>query len=90
MMKKLGAIVAVLLPVALQMSAWAAGLQPPRRRWNTTCILVFGDSTVDPGNNNRLATDSKANFPPYGKDFFDGQPTGRFCDGRLATDFVGN
>ncbi|XP_008784445.2 GDSL esterase/lipase At5g45950 [Phoenix dactylifera] len=88
MMTRSGAIVAVLLLVALQMSAMAAGPQPPRRRWNTTCILVFGDSTVDPGNNNRLPTDSKANFPPYGKDFFHGQPTGRFCDGRLATDFI--
>ncbi|KAG1334964.1 GDSL esterase/lipase [Cocos nucifera] len=88
MMARLGAIVTMLPLVALQMSAWAAELQPPRRRWNATCILVFGDSTVDPGNNNRLATDSKANFPPYGRNFFNGRPTGRFCNGRLATDFI--
>ncbi|KAJ0080924.1 hypothetical protein Patl1_10611 [Pistacia atlantica] len=55
---------------------------------NITCILVFGDSSVDPGNNNRLATDMKGNFLPYGKDFFNGRPTGRFSDGRLATDFI--
>ncbi|KAL8143970.1 hypothetical protein V2J09_017002 [Rumex salicifolius] len=53
-----------------------------------SCVLVFGDSSVDPGNNNRLPTTVKSNFSPYGKDFIDGRATGRFCDGRLATDFV--
>ncbi|KAI3439990.1 Lipase_GDSL domain-containing protein [Psidium guajava] len=55
---------------------------------NVTCILVFGDSSVDPGNNNVLQTTMKCNFPPYGKDFFNGRPTGRFSNGRLATDFI--
>jgi hypothetical protein len=59
-------------------------------RHNVTCILVFGDSSVDPGNNNILQTTMKGNFPPYGKDFFNALPTGRFSDGRLATDFIGN
>ena len=57
---------------------------------NVTSILVFGDSSVDPGNNNILQTTFKGNFPPYGKNFFDGRPTGRFSNGRLATDFIGN
>lgn len=56
---------------------------------NVSCILVFGDSSVDPGNNNHLATTMKGNFPPYGKDFFNGHPSGRFSNGRLATDFIG-
>lgn len=56
---------------------------------NVSCILVFGDSSVDAGNNNALHTTMKSNFPPYGKDFFDSRPTGRFSNGRLATDFVG-
>ncbi|KAK9068839.1 hypothetical protein SSX86_012955 [Deinandra increscens subsp. villosa] len=55
---------------------------------NLTGVFVFGDSSVDPGNNNRLKTDAKSNFPPYGMDFFDGRPTGRFSNGRLATDFI--
>uniref|UniRef100_A0A5B7BI59 GDSL esterase/lipase n=1 Tax=Davidia involucrata TaxID=16924 RepID=A0A5B7BI59_DAVIN len=55
---------------------------------NVTCMLVFGDSSVDPGNNNHIATDTKSNFPPYGKDFFNGHPTGRFSNGRLPTDFI--
>lgn len=53
-----------------------------------TCILVFGDSSVDSGNNNFLNTTIRANFLPYGKDFFRGHPTGRFSNGRLATDFI--
>ncbi|KAF6144046.1 hypothetical protein GIB67_037719 [Kingdonia uniflora] len=57
-------------------------------RNNHTCILVFGDSSVDPGNNNRLLTTFKGNFEPYGKNFFNGRPTGRFCNGRLPTDFI--
>lgn len=56
---------------------------------NVTCVLVFGDSSVDPGNNNVLQTTVKSNFLPYGRDFLDGHPTGRFCNGRLATDFIG-
>ena len=58
-------------------------------RNNVTCLLVFGDSSVDPGNNNRLDTTMKGNFPPYGEDFFNGRPTGRFSNGKLATDFIG-
>ncbi|GAB4831341.1 hypothetical protein Ancab_005352 [Ancistrocladus abbreviatus] len=53
-----------------------------------TCLLVFGDSSVDPGNNNHLATFTKSNFPPYGKDFANGYSTGRFSNGKLATDFI--
>jgi hypothetical protein len=55
-----------------------------------SALLVFGDSTVDPGNNNNLATVFKSNFRPYGRDFANQIPTGRFTDGRLTTDFVGN
>eukprot|EP01018_Ginkgo_biloba_P035947 Gb_31208 [translate_table: standard] len=51
-------------------------------------LIVFGDSTVDPGNNNRIPTVLKSNFPPYGRDFIDQKPTGRFCNGRLPMDFI--
>ncbi|KAF5200556.1 GDSL esterase/lipase [Thalictrum thalictroides] len=51
-------------------------------------MLVFGDSSVDPGNNNLLKTSFKANFPPYGKNFANGQCTGRFTNGRLPTDLA--
>lgn len=51
--------------------------------------FVFGDSTVDPGNNNYINTIFRSNFPPYGLDFPHQTPTGRFTDGRLTTDFIG-
>ncbi|XP_058095730.1 GDSL esterase/lipase At5g45960 [Magnolia sinica] len=53
-----------------------------------TAIFVFGDSTVDPGNNNYVPTLFRSNFPPYGRDYTRQRPTGRFTNGRLLTDFV--
>ena len=52
-------------------------------------VIVFGDSIVDPGNNNNLVSIAKCNFPPYGRDFDGGKPTGRFTDGRIPSDFIG-
>ncbi|CAK9134657.1 unnamed protein product [Ilex paraguariensis] len=57
-------------------------------KYNVTSIIVFGDSSVDPGNNNLLDTNAKGNFPPYGEDFFNHRSTGRLSNGRLATDFI--
>ncbi|BAT90477.1 GDSL esterase/lipase At5g22810-like [Vigna umbellata] len=51
-------------------------------------LFIFGDSVVDVGNNNHRFTVIKANFPPYGRDFENHYPTGRFCNGKLATDFT--
>ncbi|XP_010493379.1 PREDICTED: GDSL esterase/lipase At5g22810 [Camelina sativa] len=51
-------------------------------------MFIFGDSVVDVGNNNEIYTIVKANFPPYGRDFTTHKPTGRFCNGKLATDFT--
>ncbi|KAJ0593575.1 putative triacylglycerol lipase [Helianthus annuus] len=51
-------------------------------------IIVFGDSSVDPGNNNYMPTIAKSNFQPYGCDFYGKLPTGRFSNGRIATDFI--
>ncbi|KAJ8637865.1 hypothetical protein MRB53_012132 [Persea americana] len=51
-------------------------------------IITFGDSAVDVGNNNYLPTVIKADFPPYGRDFVTHKPTGRFCNGKLATDIT--
>ncbi|KAH6766059.1 GDSL-like Lipase/Acylhydrolase family protein [Perilla frutescens var. hirtella] len=49
-------------------------------------ILVFGDSTVDTGNNNYIFTPFKGNHRPYGQNFPGSVPTGRFSDGRLVPD----
>ncbi|AED90658.2 GDSL-like Lipase/Acylhydrolase family protein [Arabidopsis thaliana] len=51
-------------------------------------LIIMGDSVVDAGNNNRLNTLIKANFPPYGRDFLAHNATGRFSNGKLATDFT--
>lgn len=54
-----------------------------------SALYVFGDSTVDPGNNNYISTPFKSNFEPYGRDFANQVPTGRFTNGKLGTDFIG-
>nr|POE58418.1 gdsl esterase/lipase [Quercus suber] len=51
-------------------------------------VIVFGDSSVDSGNNNQIQTIAKSNFVPYGRDFFGGRPTGRFSNGRIPPDFI--
>ncbi|KAJ3679915.1 hypothetical protein LUZ60_016193 [Juncus effusus] len=51
-------------------------------------LLGFGDSIIDPGNNNRLGTVIKCDFSPYGLDFVTHRPTGRFCNGKIPTDFL--
>ena len=56
---------------------------------SVSAVLVFGDSTVDPGNNNYIQTPFRSNFPPYGREFENQEATGRYTDGRLATDFIG-
>lgn len=52
-------------------------------------VIGFGDSIIDPGNNNKVKTLVKCNFPPYGKDFDGGIPTGRFCNGKIPSDMLG-
>lgn len=51
-------------------------------------VFAFGDSIFDTGNNNNLATLSKCNNPPYGRDFYGGQATGRFGNGRVLSDLI--
>ncbi|KAL4282518.1 hypothetical protein GQ457_16G012860 [Hibiscus cannabinus] len=51
-------------------------------------VIVFGDSIVDAGNNNDIRTIIKCNFPPYGRDFDGGVPTGRFCNGKIPSDLI--
>ncbi|GFP95234.1 GDSL esterase/lipase exl3 [Phtheirospermum japonicum] len=53
-------------------------------------VFSFGDSIVDHGNNNQIGTLITCNFPPYGKDFQGGKPTGRFTNGLTPLDLVGS
>lgn len=57
-------------------------------RAKVPAVIVFGDSTVDAGNNNKISTVLKSNFGPYGRDFYGGRPTGRFSNGRIPPDFI--
>ncbi|CAN8317529.1 unnamed protein product [Cochlearia groenlandica] len=53
-----------------------------------TALYAFGDSTVDSGNNNYIPTLFRSNHAPYGKSFPAKLSTGRFSDGKLATDYI--
>ncbi|KAL5753426.1 hypothetical protein ACOSQ2_023933 [Xanthoceras sorbifolium] len=53
-------------------------------------MFVFGDSLTDSGNNNYLISLAKANYVPYGIDFYQGRPTGRFSNGKTIIDFLGD
>ncbi|KAK9080227.1 hypothetical protein SSX86_001903 [Deinandra increscens subsp. villosa] len=50
-------------------------------------MFIFGDSLIDNGNNNDLASLAKANYAPYGIDFKEG-PTGRFSNGYTMVDEI--
>ncbi|KAK6236623.1 GDSL lipase/esterase - like 10 [Theobroma cacao] len=55
-----------------------------------SALFIFGDSTVDPGNNNYINTipENRAHYKPYGQNGFFAEPTGRFSDGRVIVDYV--
>ncbi|KAL6003045.1 hypothetical protein ACLOJK_023268 [Asimina triloba] len=75
---------AVHIILAISTSQYCHARQP-----KIPAILIFGDSTVDTGNNDYITTTVvKANFPPYGVSFPNHLPTGRFSDGRLVPDFL--
>ncbi|GFZ18713.1 transmembrane CLPTM1 family protein [Actinidia rufa] len=54
-----------------------------------TAMFCFGDSLIDNGNNNYLTSLAKANYVPYGVDFYEG-PSGRFSNGRTIIDYLGD
>ncbi|MED6211625.1 hypothetical protein PIB30_075544 [Stylosanthes scabra] len=51
-------------------------------------FFVFGDSLVDNGNNDFLATSARADAPPYGIDYPTHTPTGRFSNGLNIADII--
>lgn len=51
-------------------------------------FFVFGDSLVDNGNNDYLATTARADSPPYGIDYPTHRPTGRFSNGLSIPDII--
>ncbi|XP_022893073.1 GDSL esterase/lipase At5g33370-like [Olea europaea var. sylvestris] len=57
-------------------------------RADARAFFVFGDSLVDNGNNNYLATSARADSPPYGIDYPTHRPTGRFSNGLNIPDII--
>jgi hypothetical protein len=53
-----------------------------------TAIFAFGDSTIDAGNNNHLNSLFRGDHLPYGCDFPNHIPTGRFSNGKISTDYL--
>ncbi|OEL18701.1 GDSL esterase/lipase [Dichanthelium oligosanthes] len=68
-----------------------AGIRPSKLVRQVPAMYVFGDSTLDVGNNNYLPGKDipRANKPYYGIDLpGSGKPTGRFSNGYNTADFV--
>lgn len=51
-------------------------------------FFVFGDSLVDNGNNDYLATTARADSYPYGIDYPTRRATGRFSNGLNIPDLI--
>lgn len=64
------------------------GLGSLHSRVDARAFFVFGDSLVDSGNNNYLATSARADSPPYGIDYPTHRPTGRFSNGLNIPDLI--
>ncbi|KAK4282955.1 hypothetical protein QN277_014267 [Acacia crassicarpa] len=67
---------------SLVVAASSVSAQPKR------AFFVFGDSLVDNGNNNFLATTARADAPPYGIDYPTRRATGRFSNGLSIPDLI--
>lgn len=53
-----------------------------------TALWVFGDSLVDNGNNNYINSLARSNYYPYGIDYINRLPTGRFSNGKNFLDYL--
>ena len=72
--------------------AAATGAEAARRHPRLVpAVFVFGDSTVDVGNNNHrnITAAARANYPHYGVDLPGSAPTGRFSNGLNTADLLG-
>jgi phospholipase/lecithinase/hemolysin len=78
---------ATLCILVLSKFAVAAGGASTTSTSLVPAVYIFGDSTVDTGNQKYLTTVITSDYPPYGRDFVPPGPTGRFSNGKLANDF---
>ncbi|KAG6526626.1 hypothetical protein ZIOFF_016618 [Zingiber officinale] len=80
----LGGAAALAAVATLLVLGWSPGTTADPQ---VPCYFIFGDSLVDNGNNNNMASLAVANYPPYGIDF-DGGPNGRFTNGLTTVDVI--
>ena len=76
----------------LCLATFIASTALPLAAASPDAIFVFGDSLSDTGNNNELTNVPlvfKSNWVPYGQDYSTHLPTGRFSNGKIALDFMG-
>ncbi|KAL9226687.1 hypothetical protein vseg_002470 [Gypsophila vaccaria] len=82
-------MIAFLVFIVLATTSAASAASAANASQPITAIYVFGDSTVDPGNNDNMkATLFRANHAPNGENFPNHVATGRFSDGLIATDYI--
>ncbi|KAL6220729.1 hypothetical protein ACLB2K_008485 [Fragaria x ananassa] len=74
--------------VIILLHHYVAALTTPPKNGTTLAVFTFGDSFLDTGNNDYTISIAKSNFPPYGRDFVGGKPTGRFSNGKLPSDLI--
>ncbi|XP_072957845.1 GDSL esterase/lipase EXL3-like [Typha angustifolia] len=79
-----GCLLVILFLWLVQASAHPSNQTTPK----VPAVIAFGDSIVDPGNNNVLKSPIRCDFPPYGQDFVGHKATGRFSNGKIPTDFI--
>uniref|UniRef100_A0A453KZB4 GDSL esterase/lipase n=1 Tax=Aegilops tauschii subsp. strangulata TaxID=200361 RepID=A0A453KZB4_AEGTS len=84
--KDMAALGVLLVTMAAAMVAAAAAAAATARAPRP--FFVFGDSLVDSGNNNYLATTARADSPPYGLDYPTHRATGRFSNGLNVPDII--
>ncbi|KAI3777355.1 hypothetical protein L1987_47155 [Smallanthus sonchifolius] len=75
--------------VVLVAACWWKDVVGQQQQRQAPAIWVMGDSLVDNGNNNFLRSIARANYYPYGIDYYRG-PTGRFCNARTFSDILGD
>ncbi|KAJ8432032.1 hypothetical protein Cgig2_026735 [Carnegiea gigantea] len=75
-------------PLLQAWDLWVGPFIPLYLEAGPRAFFVFGDSLVDNGNNNYLATSARADSPPYGIDYPTHRPTGRFSNGLNIPDII--
>lgn len=83
-------VLTFLLFSSLSLSPWLVFARRPVNGSKEKCcfpaIFNFGDSNSDTGGLSAVFGQAP---PPHGMTFFGG-PAGRYCDGRVMVDFIGN